>query len=277
MALLSTLFCILLFFTLLAHGAILQPPDRRFLKGEPEEERKAHLMSNQERQHRSVNSEGNLKVLDFSADHDHEPDSNGEYTMATLDAGPLPESFTICSAMMVDAWTTQFESSDMVTLLDVDSYRWGWINLYAASSYTEYDVKLGPVFFIKQTESVFFPLQWSRACLSLDSVASKMTLVVDGKLLGEKEYRREKDTDRPANLSLLLGFFRDTYDFTREYTGKVTNLNVFKSSLSLKKMVRLTRAGEEECGMQIQLQKLSMQLPSKASSQTAWALLNLDQ
>ena len=51
-----------------------------------------------------------LKVFDFSADNDHEPDSNGEYTGATLNAGFLPESFTICSTFMIDAWTTVFTS-----------------------------------------------------------------------------------------------------------------------------------------------------------------------
>ena len=43
----------------------------------------------QDRQPRSVST---LKVLDFSADIDQQPDSNGEYTGATLEAGPLPES-----------------------------------------------------------------------------------------------------------------------------------------------------------------------------------------
>ena len=64
--------------------------------------------------------ESTMKVLDFSADNDNERDSNGEYTSATLDAGPLPESFTICSAIMVDAWTTEFTEAGMFTLLDDD-------------------------------------------------------------------------------------------------------------------------------------------------------------
>ena len=69
------------------------------------EERKA-LIEDRERQQRSDNSDNPkrlVKVLDFSADSDHEPDSNGEYTRATLEAGPLPESFTVCSAFMVEA------------------------------------------------------------------------------------------------------------------------------------------------------------------------------
>ena len=59
-----------------------------------------------------------LKVLDFSADNDQKPDSNAEYTTATLlDAGLLPESFTICSAFLVESWTTVFRSARMFTLL----------------------------------------------------------------------------------------------------------------------------------------------------------------
>ena len=134
------------------------------------------------------------KVLDFSADNDHEPDSNGEYTSATLDAGALPESFTICSAIMVDAWTTDLSvisGAKMFRLLDVDGDAWGRIYLFATPSYTEYKADLGPVSFIKQTVSVFFPLQWTRACLSLDSITGKVRLVVDGQMLGEEEYRRE--------------------------------------------------------------------------------------
>ena len=60
-------------------------------KGESMEERRVSTR-NRDRQQRSLGSQGNpekmLKVLDFSADNDHELDSNGEYTGATLEAGP---------------------------------------------------------------------------------------------------------------------------------------------------------------------------------------------
>ena len=75
------------------------------------------------------------KVLDFSADNDQLPDSNGEFTGATLEAGPLPESFTICSAFMVEAWTTQFTQARMFTLRRQDGIRWGFIDLYSDISY----------------------------------------------------------------------------------------------------------------------------------------------
>ena len=202
-------------------------------------------LGSRDRQQRSIGSpEKMLKVLDFSADSDHEPDSNGEYTRATLEAGPLPESFTVCSAFMLEAWTTDFSAADMFLLLGNDRYTWGRIVLFAASSYTEYYVLLGPVYFTKQTPAMFFPLQWSRACLSLDSVASKGVLVVDGQLLGEEEYKREEDENRPANLSLVLGF---TPFNELEFTGRVSELNIFNSALSLERMIAQTTEGFEAC------------------------------
>ena len=101
-------------------------------KGGPIDEKKA-LTGNQDRQQRSVGSKGNpekmLKVFDFSADTDHELDSNGEYTGATLEAGPLPESFTICSAFMVEAWDTGMALC-MFTLLDNYDEPWAVINVF---------------------------------------------------------------------------------------------------------------------------------------------------
>ena len=138
MALLSTLFLLLLS-TTLVQSRQQDWTTKRPGKGEPMEGKRT-LAGNRDRQQRSFGSQGNtenmLKVLDFSADNDHEPDSNGEYTGATLEAGPLPESITICSALMVEAWTTEFTASNMFLLLDNDGDRWGRIRLVAASSYT---------------------------------------------------------------------------------------------------------------------------------------------
>ena len=63
--------------------------------------------------------EKKFKILDFSKDNDHEPFSKGYYTTATLRAGPLPESITVCSAFMVEAWQTLFKQSRMFSLRDL--------------------------------------------------------------------------------------------------------------------------------------------------------------
>ena len=198
----------------------------------------------QDRQPRQVTT---LKVLDFSEDGDGQPDSNGEYTRATLEAGPLPESFTICSAFMTEAWTTRFTAAEMFSLMRVDGRIWGYVNLFAGKTSTDFEVMLGPVNLLTELEELFFTLQWIRACLSVDSVASKVMLVVDGQLVGEEKYRREEDKYRPANISLLLGFYPN-YPDPAEYTGRVSELNIFKSSLSPERMMDLTRAGGDDCG-----------------------------
>ena len=98
MGLPSTMFCLLTTLTLVSGNLLTD--DRRAIRpsrGEPEKGAKAS--KTQDRQDRSVNG-SMLKAFDFSADNDGQPDSNGEYTSATLDAGSLPESFTVCSAIM---------------------------------------------------------------------------------------------------------------------------------------------------------------------------------
>ena len=132
MGLPSTLFCVLISASFVSGYIHLNDrKTRRPGKEDPEEGRKVTKMI-RDRQPRSVTTR--MKVLDFSADNDQEPDSNGEFTSASLDAGTLPESFTVCSAIMVDAWTTEFSAADMFALLGVRGYRYGKISLYAASS-----------------------------------------------------------------------------------------------------------------------------------------------
>ena len=82
-----------------------------------------------------------VKIFDFSADNVHQPDTNDMHTGATLDVGLLPESFTICSAFMVGAWTTR-STSAILTLLDDDGMKQGEIELFAASINTQYNVYL---------------------------------------------------------------------------------------------------------------------------------------
>ena len=36
---------------------------------------------------------------------------------------------------------------------------------------------------MRETKTVFFPLQWTRSCISLDSAGRKVALVVDGQLV----------------------------------------------------------------------------------------------
>ena len=85
-------------------------------------------------------------VIDFSDDIDNEPDSRGEFTMASLTKPDMPRDFTICAAFMVKAWTADFSVADLFELMDDDGDRWAYLFLYAGETYTEFTVMMGKVF-----------------------------------------------------------------------------------------------------------------------------------
>ena len=97
------------------------------------------------------------RILDLSLDVDHAPDSNGSYTHAALEKMDLPQSFTICSAYMVEAWTTAYSAARMWMLKDDDGIEWGTVILYAATDYTEYGFYLGPTNLIAPGHSPWTP------------------------------------------------------------------------------------------------------------------------
>ena len=186
-------------------------------------------------------------VVDFSEDIDGEPDSSGEFTSASLSKPDMPRDFTICAAFMVQAWTTDFTSAHLFQLRSVDNELWAYFNLYSRASSTTFTVKLGELQFVTAMNPVLFPLTWTRACLSLDTISGKVGVVVNGQLIQEQVHQEalKDDGKRPSNMSLVLGLNQVT---GTEYTGKTSNLNIFTSALSTARMIALTQAGGEECG-----------------------------
>ena len=117
-----------------------------------------------------------LKALDFSLDNDQKPDANNSYTYASLQKEQLPASFTICTAFMVEAWA-KYANSYLYVLHDDKGYMWHWVGLFASETFTEFSFKFedSPVFG-SQSEILFYPLQWSRICLSKDSITSELLI-----------------------------------------------------------------------------------------------------
>ena len=188
-------------------------------------------------------------MLDFHSDNDQAADNEGEYTSATLIGEPLPDDFSVCSAYMVEAWHTEQSAADMFSLRDDQEKNWLYVYLLASPTNTQYIFELGPKFFSKQSEFSFFPLQWTRVCVSVDSTGGKVAIVVDGQLLMEEEYKREEDDRFPTNVSVLTGVYFDAKSAGKwEYTGRTTNLNLFRSVLTVEKMMAITTPGDEECG-----------------------------
>ena len=190
-----------------------------------------------------------IKALDFSLDNDRKADSDGSYTHASLKKEDfLPPSFTVCAAYMVEAWNTDFSASEIFALKTPEGVTWAYVHLYCAGDYTEYKVDVGPKIKMAPTvPDLLFPLRWTRVCLALDSGAGKVSLVVDGELLGEEEYNAAEDPDKPTDLFLVSGYYRNV-DYIKEYTGRVTDLNIFSSALPIDRMVAITSPGEAECG-----------------------------
>ena len=184
------------------------------------------------------------KVFNFDDDYDEEYDENGELSCAYLDTGkPLPETWTLCSSFMVDAWMMEFSSADLFVLDDFEGDRWAWVHMFAASDYTEYEATIGGFYVLYEVPTPCFGKQWPRVCISQET--DKIRMVVDGQDLGEKEYSDEEDTYRPTNVSLRLGCGGF---IASEYLGTSSDCNMFDSALPLEKMIALTTAGGEDCG-----------------------------
>ena len=157
----------------------------------------------------------------------------------------MPRNFTICAAYMVKAWTTPFASAIFFNLLDSVFQNWAYVDIFASFTSTTFTVTLGKVFISTYTNTFTFLFTWTRICLSLDTGSGKIVLVVNGHILEDKIHPLAalEDDKRPANLVLTSGF-KDGLEFT----GMVSNINMFTSPLATGRMVNLTSAGGEECG-----------------------------
>jgi hypothetical protein len=177
-------------------------------------------------------------------------DIAGEYTGASLTKPGMPPGFTLCGAFRTEAWTSEFSSASLFQLNGKDGKRWGYVQMYADSTYTEYSVLLGHVWQVVFTDSVWFPLTWTRMCLSLDTVSGTLGFVTNGHVHQVKVHQEalEMDGNRPLNLSIILGYNVDAWGYVEEGEGQYSNLNIFSSPLSTARMVAMTTAGSEECG-----------------------------
>ena len=144
-----------------------------------------------------------LKALDFSLDNDWQSDQSNSYTQASLQKENLPSSFTICTSFMVRAWMSDYADALLFALLGADEDDWLSVRIYAETNHTEFSLEFkdSPILSV-HSKVLFYPLQWTRVCLSKDSNTSLSRLVVDGDLLIEKAVEVNK---KPDNLYLVLG------------------------------------------------------------------------
>ena len=103
-----------------------------------------------------------------------------------------PSSFAICGAFTVEFWVEGFTNSPLFYLVDENEDTWLYVELFATSNYTEFTVETKNESFTIRSQSLFFPMQWTRVCLSFDSNTSKLIQI---------ENRQICLTSKPANLN----------------------------------------------------------------------------
>ena len=190
----------------------------------------------------------NIAVINFSDDNDGLPDSSGEYTKASLTRTKrdTPRNFTICVAYMIKVWNTDSTVVDLFTFNKLRTFPFsGQIRMRATDTYTQFEVSFGGIDFDVRNSDILFPLTWTRVCLSYDQ-AGRVDLVVNGEILKNETllYLKGDFAILPSYLDIELGNGQHSSGSMLEYTGMISQLNIFSSRLSTERLVALTM---EEC------------------------------
>ena len=177
------------------------------------------------------------------------------HTYAELKNDPrasLPESFTVCSSMMTTScknyvWPAFFTILDenRTQFLAPIISRWTIESalqiLYLQGSSEQVDGKIPPL----------FPNQWTRTCLAINVTSGLIQYVVQGTLVLTTISEEVRDSKRqPKDLSrkLILGAISYGGSVYITQGQKVTNLNIFSSTLSIEEMKSITEG--ESCLME---------------------------
>ena len=92
-----------------------------------------------------------------------------------------------------------------------------------------------------------FPYKWTRTCMAINSAAGSINWVVEGVLVMSMKSDKIKDSLKlPKDLTgkVILGaaFYGGKW---KSVSNKVTNLNIFSSSMSVAEMKSMTQ--DENC------------------------------
>ena len=149
------------------------------------------------RQNCSVPFCPSLKAFEFGLDQNEDECFTARH--ASIKKGNLPWSFTVCTAFKVEAWTKDFA---LYILSDDKGDDWHWLAILRSDRYTQFAFwHFECSSFSSKSAFLYFPLQWIRICLSMDSNTSAVRLVVNSELLREQVFMTK---GKPDNLDLAL-------------------------------------------------------------------------
>ena len=197
-----------------------------------------------------------ISAIDVSGDVDHKPDNNGEFTSGYITKPGMPADWTFCGAFRVKAWNGKAQTTGLVQLNKENDRMWMYFYLAGSNfgepfvSETRFYGRAGLAYFDLKTPTVWFPHEWLRICMALNTVTGRVTIVSNGEVLTDQIYQTalEPDADRPTTLKMQVGAEYDGYEIPTEHTGQYSNLNMFSTPLATARMVAMTLAGGEECG-----------------------------
>ena len=180
---------------------------------------------------KDLESKDNLNEIHTYAELKHDPRS------------ALPDSFTICSTIMatdcksvkpmkffnvLDNQLEQIIAPGLTPIIDswlaIDFSTWSTVGIVD---------KIPPT----------FPNQWIRSCFAVNSVSGSISWVVEGvSILSMESEKLKSSLKLPRNLSgkLILGSMSYGGKWY-SVSNKVTNLNIFSSSLSLEELKNMTK------------------------------------
>ena len=109
----------------------------------------------------------------MSLDSNSKVDVIESYTYASLKIENVPSSFTLCTAFMVKAWNQTLEESIFQLHGDQKNEPWLMVRIFSGDIYTRFWFKIeDSKWFSAQRKVLFYPLQWTKVCLSRDSNTS---------------------------------------------------------------------------------------------------------
>ena len=195
-------------------------------------------------------AERKVQVLDFSEDNDGKNDTNGEFTSAALDIKEAPPAFTICSSFMVKEWSCGWGCHSMVFNLSWESESVS-LQMKAVANKTGTFLKF-------ETDSLewvdsnvlYFPLQWIHICLSIDRILGSIHLVANGQTLNHDRPIGLLGGNKTSNITLTVGYHEDDNGNIFEHNATISDINIFSSNLSVKRMEELTTPGVKACSKQ---------------------------
>ena len=179
-----------------------------------------------------------ISVLDFS--YNPASDSGTHASLDLSSMGALPPSFTICTAIMIKAWTNGASTSvHIFKAMDQEGNH--LISLILNPAWTsrfKFEIQ-GEIFKALAKFPWIFPLDWVHTCMSVEQSSGKINLVANGALLENNTFEGIKTMDHSSIVSMKIG---------EKFSGIWANFNIFSSSLSAEKMKNMTSAGNTACG-----------------------------